>query len=295
MVWGEVSDEHLRMTHYAPDSSAAAVILGDYGYAYFEDDGDLIFERHTRIKILTEGGYGWGDVTIPYYAEDKTQRVRDVDAQTYHLGPDGRTVTTALGRRDVFDEDVDGQWKQLRFTLPALQPGAVIEYRYRIISAHARYLPSWTFQWGEPVLWSEYRADIPEIYRFVSHYQGALQPGIVEEEPRYRQMHWAMRVPDPSGARRMEMARVSSELRETAHRWVMQAAPALREEPFMTTPEDYRARLHFQLAEIRPPAAPTVHVEFKGERFDLPAGNMPSTPVMTSWEQLADELLASSR
>lgn len=120
MVWGEIPDAHLRMTHYAPDSSAAAVILGDFGYAYFEDDGDLIFERHTRVKILTAGGYGWGDVSIPYFAEDKTQRVRDVEAQTYHLGPDGRAVTTALGRRDVFDEDVDGQWKRLRFTLPAL-------------------------------------------------------------------------------------------------------------------------------------------------------------------------------
>ena len=53
IAWGEIPPEHLAMDHYAPDSNAAAVILADYGNVRFDDDGKMIFERHTRVKILS--------------------------------------------------------------------------------------------------------------------------------------------------------------------------------------------------------------------------------------------------
>ena len=55
--WGDIPQEHLEMDHYAPDTNAAVVILADYGDVYFEGDGEMVFERHRRIKILTEAGY----------------------------------------------------------------------------------------------------------------------------------------------------------------------------------------------------------------------------------------------
>jgi hypothetical protein len=91
--WGEIPQEHLDMDRYAPDSSAAAVILADYGKVFFEDDLDMVFERHTRIKILTEAGYEWGNVTISYLAEDRTQRVKDIEGRTYYAAGDGRVDT----------------------------------------------------------------------------------------------------------------------------------------------------------------------------------------------------------
>ena len=50
----------------------------------------MVFERHTRIKILTEGGYDWGTVSIPYYAENKTQVVRSIKGQTFTPGSGGK-------------------------------------------------------------------------------------------------------------------------------------------------------------------------------------------------------------
>lgn len=42
------------MSVYDKDTSAAAVILSDYGYTRFEYIGELkvVFERHLRIKIF---------------------------------------------------------------------------------------------------------------------------------------------------------------------------------------------------------------------------------------------------
>ena len=153
--WGEIPREHLEMDHYAADSNAAVVILFDYGNVFFEDDLDMVFEGHTRIKILTEAGYDWATVTIPYWAEDRTQQVKDIKGQTYYAAEGDGIESHEMKKSSVFDEDVDGAWKRIRFTLPALQPGSVIEYRYKVVSTNPRYFPDWAFQKSEPVLWSE--------------------------------------------------------------------------------------------------------------------------------------------
>jgi transglutaminase-like putative cysteine protease len=242
--WGLIPREHLKMDHYAPDSSAAAVILADYGKVFFERDGDMVFERYTRIKILTEAGYDWGNVAIPYLAERRRQRVKDIEGCTYYAAEGGRVETQEMKQESVFDEDVDGVWKRIRFTLPALRPGSVIEYRYKVVSKNPMLFPAWGFQESEPVLWSEFRADIPGILEHVWVYQGRLKPDVEEQTP-YTY----------SG---------SSRVRGIKYRWVMQEVPALRREPYMTTLEDFRAKIRF---------------EFAG----------------TSWDQLAEELMGSKR
>lgn len=59
LKFGDVSDKEVSMTIYPPDSSAAAVVLYDYGtsaitYNQSDDWFKLGFERITRIKILTK-------------------------------------------------------------------------------------------------------------------------------------------------------------------------------------------------------------------------------------------------
>src|SRR3989304_5560172 len=95
--WGTIPREHLEMDHYAPDSMAAAVVLVDYGSRVFESDLDMVFERHTRIKVLTEAGYAWATVTIPYLAEGRTQRVTDIRGRTYVAAEGDRVEVHELG------------------------------------------------------------------------------------------------------------------------------------------------------------------------------------------------------
>ncbi len=280
--WGRIPQEHLEMEQYPPDSSASVVFLADYGHVVFRGRRDMVFERHTRIKILTEAGYDWATVTIPYLAEDRTQRVGDIEGRTYYLAQGGSVETQEMNSRSVFDEDVDGEWRQMRFTLPALQPGAVIEYRYEIVSTSPVYFPDWEFQRSEPVLWSEFRAEIPEIYHYVSVFQGN-PPDITEQEPYARSMTWLL---DPS-----EDLTASAVVGGVRHRWVVRDAPALRWEPYMTTPEDFRTKLRFQLAAIGPPSVPTVELRSRGRTASIPATQLHEVRVLSTWEQLAEELM----
>jgi len=226
--WGDIPQEHLDMNHYAPDTNAAVVILADYGDVYFEGDGEMVFERHRRIKILSEAGYDWGTVSIPYYVGKDGQRVRSIKGQTFTPGSGGKAVRHKMDKKSIFIEEVDKGWKRVRFTLPALEPGAVIEYSYRLETDNPIFLPNWEFQSSEPTLWSEYRAEIPGRYQYVMAFVG--RPNFVVEEAE----------PHKIG-------------RATRHRWAMQNVPSLREEPFMTAPKDYRAAIRFQLSSYSDP------------------------------------------
>ena len=246
--WGKIPQEHLTMDHYAADSNATAVILADYGDVYFRDDYSIAYERHTRIKILSEGGYDWATVSIPYRAEDGLEKVHGVKGQTFTRGPNGKAMRHKMDKKVIFTEDLDGSYKRVRFTLPALEPGAVIEYTYRVDARSPLFLPDWTFQHSEPTLWSEYRLETVPRFNYVRATIGR-HPFAVEE------------------SEELKAARV------VRNRWAMQDVPALREERFMTTPEDYRAAIRFQLSAYVDPSVGWVNY-------------------LTSWEEVATELMA---
>src|SRR5690348_4470924 len=68
--FGVIPQEDLKMTTYAEDTSATAVILADYCSAYIDintSSASLVYERHRRIKILKKEGLHWADVAIGLY------------------------------------------------------------------------------------------------------------------------------------------------------------------------------------------------------------------------------------
>ncbi len=125
--WGDIPRTDLEMKSFPEDSNAAVVILFDLGKVWFSGDFNMTFERHRRIKILTEGGYDWADVAIGFYAKNKIQWIDDVEGQTISLAADGSVKKAKLDKKSIFNEDVDGARRRVRFTLPALSPGAIIE------------------------------------------------------------------------------------------------------------------------------------------------------------------------
>lgn len=225
--WGEVSKEVLRVEDYPADSNASAVILADHGHGHFERDGEFELQRHTRIKILDEGGYESGTVVVPYYAEDGIQNVMSVEGATYTL-KEGTVQKHELDDDDVFTEDLDGGIEQIRFTLPNLEPGAVIEYRYDLESEGFVQIPGWNFQHAQPTLYSEYAVHFPDHLEYVALRRGS---------QRYDSIY----------TKREGVGRSAG----FEKHWVMKDVPALREEPYMTTPEDYRSQIRPQAKLLR--------------------------------------------
>jgi hypothetical protein len=124
--WLPISPEELRMTSMPEAPGAPAVIL----YRQVDrDDNARTGGEHTyvRIKILTEEGRKYGDVEIPFFKGQGS--IQGLKART--VRPDG-TIANFEGK--AFDKTIVKakglKYQAKTFTLPDVQVGSIIEYRY---------------------------------------------------------------------------------------------------------------------------------------------------------------------
>src|SRR5688572_4603349 len=87
--FGDIPMADMTMTSYDKDSSAAAVVLVDYGEAYIQSNAggaSMTFERHIRIKILNKEGTEWANAIIALYKSGSAEeKVSNLKASTYNL------------------------------------------------------------------------------------------------------------------------------------------------------------------------------------------------------------------
>ncbi len=254
MKYGDIPIEDLNMTVYDKDSSAAAVVLFDYGKAYVSINNinaTLNYERHVRIKILKKDGLGNADVGILlYHSGAAEEKVSNLKATTYNL-ENGKVVETKMDKSGIFKEKFNRNYNLQKFTFPNVKEGSIIEYTYTVLSEFLANFPNWQFQRNIPVRHSEYWAHIPEFFVMEKYMQGYLLVTNYEIKDR-----------------------TQSGYNEKAHHWLVKDAPAFKKEPYMTSEEDYVSKINFALAYINFPGSP-------------------SREIMGSWEKLKTELLES--
>jgi hypothetical protein len=123
--WLPISPDELKMTSEPKASGAPAIFL--YRQVDRNDNGPTE-AVYARIKILTEEGRKYADVEIPF---DKAKdSVHGIQARTIH--PDGSIVKfdgTVYEKPIVQARGV--KWLDKTFTMPDVQVGSIIEYRYR--------------------------------------------------------------------------------------------------------------------------------------------------------------------
>ena len=169
LKYGRPSKAELNLATYEPDTTAAAVCLLRRGETNFKytDGFQLVNEVWMRVKVLRPQGVSYADVSIPYYSPANRNEARetahDVDGCSYNV-VDGKTVKTRLERSQVSDEHVDAYTRVLKFSLPNVKEGTVIEYHYKIVSDYVSYLDAWMMQSDIPVLYNEYKINIPLVY-----------------------------------------------------------------------------------------------------------------------------------
>jgi hypothetical protein len=244
--------------NFVADSGAAAVILCDYANSQFSSTaGNLIIttERTTRIKILKKAGYDYATVEVPlYHRDERAEKLSNLRGFTYLRGADGNVTKTKLEASGIFDEKRTDNLLVRKFTLSNVQEGAVVEYSYVVTSTFFDNYQDWTFQHDIPTRWSEYRTSIPQVYHYKILYRGYLPFATNEASVGSVSLLLANRLSENAGpGAGMEVGTSGLQMSTEQHRWVVRNAPAFREEPYSTTPNDYLARLTFELAGIQMP------------------------------------------
>jgi len=273
--FGDISIEDLKMTRYDKDTAAAAVVLTDFGetdFKYNENKGwQLLFERITRIKIIKKDGYKWADFSVPlYHGGGSKEKLSGLKATTYNL-ENGKILETKLKGDATFEERYNENIDLVKFTLPNVKEGSIIEVTYKVQSDFIFNFQDWEFQSLIPVVWSEYRAIFPEFFHYEKYMQGYVSLTVNDS----KEIIQKFSVPYSSGPQRggaIDKGVYDLTSQSMINRWVAQNVPAFKEEPFLGNYRDYVSKINFELGYIQYP-------------------NEPIKPVMGTWEDLNKNFL----
>jgi len=123
--WLPISPDELKMRSELQAPGAPAILL--YRQVDRDDNGPME-TNYARIKILTEEGRKFADIEIPF--DKETESIHGIQARTIH--PDGGIVNfngTVYEKPIIQARGVKLLAKT--FTMPDVQVGSVIEYRYK--------------------------------------------------------------------------------------------------------------------------------------------------------------------
>lgn len=225
-TFGQISQDDLKMKVYPADSSAEAVVLSDVGSAVITMNDTrgyyVYYERHVRIKILKKSAFDRATITVPFHRVrvDFRENVSDIEGITYNQLPNGSTTTDRLTKDAIFEERRTESYYVKRFTLPNVREGSIIEFKYNISSDYVFELREWDFQHDIPVRWSQYNLTLIPGFEYRILFQG--YEALAVDKSR----------------------RIGNEVH---YQWAMTNLSALREEDFMATPDNYRAKVWFEL------------------------------------------------
>lgn len=259
--FGKVTDDEVSMTTYAPDTAANAVILFKNGttmYDLLANDFKITYVVETKIKVLKSEGTEYANIQIPYYSNERNPQTKEIVSQieaiAYNM-ENGQVVKTKMKKEYIFRERLSDKYMQVKFSIPSVKAGTVIEYKYKIQSDFYYQLKDWEIQDEIPVMSSNYDITIPEYFKFNFEMRGASSIKTDRKE-----------VP-------MSLSAGGQVIRCNASNITFQAndIPALKGDDYIWCPDDYKSQIIFELSAL-----------------DFGAGGYRS--FTTSWEKI-DELL----
>jgi Domain of Unknown Function with PDB structure (DUF3857) len=247
--WGVVHEADLKMTFYAPDTSAEAVVLFDVGYIsanYILGAYSSTFIRHRRVKIFKKSAFSnEGNISILHNG-----KLLEIEAQT--IQEDG--TIKKVESKEFYDIKKSDKRFVKKFAFPDLKEGCILEYKYTSLHDDNIFtLRDWYFQEDIPVRRSELFFKISSMLVYTYYFQGT----------NHKQ--------DKLGNEVIQIDKHTM-LDSTYPRLYRDTVPAMRQESYITTMDDYLNRVRFQLSEF---------VNLRGQ----------SEKVLTTWNDISNALL----
>jgi hypothetical protein len=218
LIYGRLTTKDIELTEVDYEPEAVAVVLGEMSINEI-----VIPEMNStvtrRIKILKPAGVEYGTVKIPFYAGNNSYvHISKVKAQITNF-VDGVAKMQPLKSAEIYTVDLDRGWKEIRFTLPEVQVGSIIDYEYSVVDKRLTILEGWEFQNYVPTLLSVFQITIPGHlnYRALSQGEQTLNHRFTGKQ-------------------------------DGTYKWILKDLKAKKEEPYMSNPGDYYEKVEFQLA-----------------------------------------------
>jgi hypothetical protein len=236
--YGQIDYAALDMKKYDKDTSAHAVVLNEYGTSRLHFDADyrvvVTYERHIKIKFFDNKEFdNQGKFEIALYSENQTtyQEAQDIKGITFYKDEQGNVQQAELDAKKVYSVKESQHLTRLKFAMPALRNGCIVEVSYKIISPYLN-LPSWHFQSHIPKMNSVYEVHIPGFWSYNASLKGYLKLTSTEAKIEKGCFTYGAAVADCSDLI-----------------YGMKDVPAFVEEDYMTSENNYLSSVNFDVTE----------------------------------------------
>lgn len=234
--FAKITQEDISLVKYVNDTSANAVVLREYGMAFLSSSTvNIVFSYHVRIKILSTKGFDNGNVEIVLHKSDanKFEKVSKIQGTTINVDRNGSIVRSNIDPKQIFKENYNKYNDVVKFALPNLQEGSIIEYSYTIESPYVYNFKTWEFQSHIPKIHSEYYAKIPAVYNYNISLIGFKK--LTSQHSKLEKECFT-----PGGGFKADCSNIT---------FLMKNVPAFIEEDYMTSAKNFRSALHFELKD----------------------------------------------
>ncbi len=237
--YGQVDNDALNMTKYAKDTSAHAVMINEYGTSRIGFDNDynilITYVRHVKIKFFDNRDFETeGTIVEGLYNSNETryEDITDIKAITYYKDENGNIQHVELDKSKIFRTRENKHISTVKFALPALRSGCVVEFTYKITSPYLFEFKGWDFQSSIPKIKSVYEVHIPGYWEYNASLAGPLKlsfnTAVVERSC-------------------LSYGSASADCSDIVYG--MNDVPAFVEEDYMTSAKNFKSAIIYQLVQ----------------------------------------------
>ena len=250
--FGNISKEELLEDYSPMDSTANAAYLYKYRRTYFEylkEKGFVLkTEVHERIKIYNQEGFDQATKKVRLYNENNTsEKLSGLKAYTYNL-QNGSIEDSKLKKDGIFETEVSEFLNETSFTMPNVQSGSVIEYKYDITSPFIMNVDEFVLQADIPIKKLEAIFETPEYFNYKLNTKGYLN--VVPRNSRKRGSISFTNKTRNGGitSGRSNVSYSKTDFNINLSEYQLENVPALRDEPFVNNIDNYRSAIKYELS-----------------------------------------------
>ena len=232
--FGKVSKQELTEAAYPNDESAHAAITYRNQVTYFESNAgqaSLITQIHERIKIYDKEGFDYATELVTLFKTRRSEEtISKIKASTFNL-ENGKVVEQKLDKDQIFETEVSYNYNQVKFTMPNVKVGSVIEFKYQIRSPYIWNIDEFRFQFDIPVKKLDAEIRTPAGYKFRATHKGYMQFAPVRSEKIDHRLGLSVSI----------------------SKYHLNNVPAMKEESLVDNINNYRAGVMFELVSVEQP------------------------------------------
>ena len=227
----DISMDLLKQTVHPTDSAAVAA----YDYQKVEISYEftnkilLTMKYRFRLKVYAEGGEKYAEFQIPtYHSNGDKERVIEVKGITANI-VNGQRHVIKLDKNQIFKEETSDNYTTVKFAMPMVKPGSVIDVSYQVSSPFIYTIPKWYFQHEIPTHESVYKIHVPNYFTLTPIPSGTFP--ISREEQNNINLGRSMKHVTLTG----------------------KDIPALEEDDYVLNDNDYRSGIKYELLSVNIP------------------------------------------